>query len=748
MAPREEPESSRKGLFLILALGLVLQLWVWHRGRGYPLADSVEYLERAKLFVEGAPLDPGTVRSFAFSALLVPVVALFRALGDEAVLAAARVCTMLLGLATVAVVARLGARLAGPRAGLAAAAVLACNPVFLQWTVEPLSGTAAMLCVALAALSLAERGGFKRGLVVGAWMGLALLMAFQSLSVLAAFFGMLLLRDRWRGRAHVAGFLTAVSLALLAQALLDKAMYGSFGSSLWEYAKENVAGTLSSKLYMLGDKTGSEAITNLARKLYNAAFANADQAGQEAGVAIRSRYPRTWYVTHLHTLLFAWPILCLVALGALRSLARPRWTTSILIATVLSNAVVMSVKGEQSFRLWLPLLPMLAVITGVGFAWLASARRAGPLLRAAALLLLAAGLVQGLGIVRAANLRKHGGYWDAMELVRSRRADGAGAPERLASGYHWATLLRSGGTGLTQVKLSYPLYDWPKLGPEARALVISELAGLDWFVSHTQLYEQDPALAAVLAQHFEIVGAFYERAAYEELQPVLVFRRAPAGAPARRLFELDEHGDPGAVQAVVAHPVSLDLRRRYEEGAVDQLVLLGWEAEVLPGDGNVGWLALHWYAGPTHGRDYTISTRLTDPYDRARQINRLPCYGARPTSTWSEGSVISDGLPFALPSAWDDLGGDYCRGDLVPLRLWVAAPRYEVQENEPPRLVAGLSPFHPSGLRPVHKEKRGERLVSDEGYVFSTDNLVLAGGFFVPVPAAARVPDDGQPLAR
>jgi hypothetical protein len=46
----------------------------------------------------------------------------------------------------------------------------------------------------------------------------------------------------------------------------------------------------------------------------------------------------------------------------------------------------------------------------------------------------------------------------------------------------------------------------------------------------------------------------------------------------------------------------------------------------------------------------------------------------------------------------------------------------------------------------VHKAVRDGRLVSDEGWTFSHDNLVLVGGFFAPVPAGARVPDDGRPL--
>ena len=100
----------------------------------------------------GEAMDAETVRSFAFSALLVPVFGAARllGLGDVVAVAACRLLLMGLGLATVFVVARTGARHLGRAAGLASGLVLGACPVFLQWSVEPLSGTAAMLCVALA----------------------------------------------------------------------------------------------------------------------------------------------------------------------------------------------------------------------------------------------------------------------------------------------------------------------------------------------------------------------------------------------------------------------------------------------------------------------------------------------------------------------------------------------------------------------------------------------------------------------
>jgi hypothetical protein len=316
------------------------------------------------------------------------------------------------------------------------------------------------------------------------------------------------------------------------------------------------------------------------------------------------------------------------------------------------------------------------------------------------------------------------------------------------------------------VKLPHPLYAWPASEEQRaplRAAVIAELDTLDWFVSHLQLFEQDPALAAALAARFEVAAAFHDGETYEDLAAILVFRRVePEAEGARRLFEVRRDADPDRVQAQFAHPRRIDLRRDFDDGVSDRLVLLGWDAEVLPGSDNVAWITLTWLAGPTHGRDYALSVRVTDPDDRYRQVNRAPCWGAAPTSTWAEGWIARDGMPIPLGAVpgprleggehaehggpgglQPPLGGANLRGDLIPLRLWLATPRIEAGPDGVPRPVRGLTPHHPSG-QAVRRERRGDRLVGEEGWVFSPDGLVLVGGFLAPVPAALRVPDDGR----
>jgi hypothetical protein len=114
--------------------------------------------------------------------------------------------------------------------------------------------------------------------------------------------------------------------------------------------------------------------------------------------------------------------------------------------------------------------------------------------------------------------------------------------------------------------------------------------------------------------------------------------------------------------------------------------------------------------------------------------------GAVPGPRLEGGEHAEHGGPGGLEPP---LGGANLRGDLIPLRLWLATPRIEAGPDGVPRPVRGLTPHHPSG-QAVRRERRGDRLVGEEGWVFSPDGLVLVGGFLAPVPAALRVPDDGR----
>ena len=56
----------------LLLLVLWLQLWTWNGTEGYQLADSVEFMERARTFVHARDGRLTAIRPFGFSTVLVP----------------------------------------------------------------------------------------------------------------------------------------------------------------------------------------------------------------------------------------------------------------------------------------------------------------------------------------------------------------------------------------------------------------------------------------------------------------------------------------------------------------------------------------------------------------------------------------------------------------------------------------------------------------------------------------------------
>ncbi|MCZ6598074.1 MAG: glycosyltransferase family 39 protein [Planctomycetota bacterium] len=763
------PSWRDRDVLFVCLLALVLQLFTLHMISGYQLADSVEYMDRAARVADGERLQPGTVRSFAFSALLTPIFAVADWIGvadDRPAVLFVRLMQMALGLIAVLVTVRVGARLFGRGPGLAAGVVLGTNPIFLQWSVEPLSGTAAMLCTVLALQSMLEPPSFRRGLVTGAWLGAGLLMAFQTILVIASFLGLLLLRDRWRGRRHYAGMLCTITLLVIVQCFLDLLVYGEFGSSLANYLVQNVASTLVGWLVEIADVTGIKAFREVGVWIYERAFEITDRAWAESGEVMHMK-SRTWYLENLPSQALVWPLLFVTLLGIARVVRRPRWPLSILLLTLVASVAVMAMKGSQSYRLWLPLLPLIAVLAGGGWGWIrgsmdrgggghaGKAGEAGLLRRLAAGAVLLAGLVMGTGILRAANLEKYGGYWAAIQHVNE-AADRSVATggERLvvSSGYHWAVRFRE-SANVELVKLPHPLYAWDRLEPEEQAAVLERLEGLDWFISHLQLIEQDLRIMEVVNRRFEIARLIYAPETFEELLPIHLLRRRTGDPDARTFFDIVEGVEPDAYRTGLQSAHSIDFRRRYDDDGdgvhddVRQMVLLGWDIDTDPsfGGGTMAWLTMHWWAGPLAGHDFTTVYRISDPDDRSRQLNHAPTYGVHPTSTWQEGWIVRESLGIELSRGPGDFGGAFCRGDAIPARLFLALPEY-AEVDGVLRNVGGLTPFRPSGANPIHKERIGGAMVSEDGYVFSADNLFLAGGFLLPVPSQARLPDDGRPF--
>ncbi|MFT7486144.1 MAG: hypothetical protein ACI9F9_001998, partial [Candidatus Paceibacteria bacterium] len=232
----QQPFYKDQTIRLLLLLTALLQAISWANLQGYQLADSVEFMDRAFAVVRGEQLDTtGAVRSFGFSTLLLPFFALADWMGmNDMRLAvhAVRLFQMLLGLALVVSTVRLGARVGGRRVGYVSGLFVAANPIFLQYSVDPVSGVAAALLVATGLNRLIVRRSFRHSLIGGLMLGAAFMMAYQTLLIAMPLIGTVLLRDRLRVRHTWGGALIGFSVAVMAQIVLDKVTYNTWGISV------------------------------------------------------------------------------------------------------------------------------------------------------------------------------------------------------------------------------------------------------------------------------------------------------------------------------------------------------------------------------------------------------------------------------------------------------------------------------------------------------------------------------------
>ncbi len=747
-APASIPIATKPLGALLIAV-VAAQLFAWSRLEGYQLADCVEYLDRAEAFSRGEPLDPGTARSFAFSALLVPVFWLERLIPGEQPslpMVLARLLQMLFGLGAVAFLARwIGSRI-GLGYGLAAGALLGCSPIFLRYSIAPLSSAAALFAITLGVVQLdrtleRRRGTLAGGLVVGAWFAFAILMAYQNVLLVGAIAPCLLFTRAWRRPAHLLGIALAMFAGYLIQGMLDGAVYGTFGSSLHGYLRANLGSQLGTLLAKLG-------LVDLAFWVYDNLGAASTGSGAKDVSAIRMLTPPTWYFDQLGRQFLVPVGSALLALGALAGLLRRRPIVLLMLFALVVNLVVMSTKGSKSFRLWMPFLAFFPAITAFGLKDLirwgvreSVAPRWRQALAALAVLVTCAG---GLRLLSAANLSKFGAYWRAIEQVNR---ESGGEPVVATSAYDWAARYRE-ASNVELTKFPYHLDRWPSLEEDEQEGLLAALAERDYLFGHLQLFTQDPRIIAAVNREFEIAQVFHDYDAGEELWPVFLLRRRTGDPDAKTFFEIrtdtgpGEPNEPGRFQAQLEHPSSVDFRRREGDG-VYQMVFLGFDVD--PGliDGTQAWITFHWYAGPLGDKNYRVVSRFTDGRGGGFDDNRTPTYGAYPTSRWNEGEIISTGFLSRVDPDPVRFGGPYRRGQSLPLELWLAVGEFD----EAGTSVSGLNPFRPSAKAPVSKQMvEGGRIFSDEGRRFTRDGLMLVGGFFFELSRGWRVPDNGKPL--
>lgn len=754
----------------LLLLTLVLQAWAVSRVEGYQIADSVEFMERARAFVRGEEVvDSVAIRPFGFSFLLVPFFAVADWLGIEdqrAVMPAVVLLQMLLGALLVVVSVRVGTRLATRATGLMAGAIVAANPVFLQYSTQPVSGLAAGVCVGLALERLLGSPARRDALIAGLWLSAAFVMAYQTLLVVFAALFALLVLGGWRRRAELGLVAAGVGIGLLAQSAIDWAMYGSFGGSLVNYLAANIGSTLVSNLYRLYLWSGWEPLKELAARVYDI-----EQGLLGRGEWIPSGTPEAralmsplYYVLELPRML-VWPAIGALCLAVPR-LAWARHRGAALLALVFAlNAYVMSHKGSKDFRLWLPLLPLLAPLVAYGAEGLLDFVRArGGTARALRAAFLVSVVALSARELQAKNTRKYSGYLRAAEWLD---AWAAGRPRdelsphdagtlrgalAVASAYNWAVFLRH-SPRLHLVKLPAQMNMWKQFKPGADGRVkeheeiLATLDDCDALVLHVGILAQDPRLGAHIARDFDAAAAFWDQGVYEELGAVVVFVRRDLLRGGRLL----ERTDPGLVPERLARARLRGTPMDFVSAdGTERLRFHGFELHALAAQ-DLWWIVYHWTPLTPPTRDWTIVDRLTDPEEREGWQNdhflaagRVPREELVPGELVSEGFLLAPGHePFSKEGKLAPIGGPWRGGDLLPLTLWLDVRQLEPDPAGGAARVLDRLHAAPVGGAPWIEPDEGARVAPD-GTRWTLDRLVRAGKLVLPTRPDARLDEQGQ----
>lgn len=759
---------------LVALLGLVLLGLSWWILDGYQLADSVEYMERAHALVRGVDvIDARTIRSFGFSALLVPFFGIAELLGVDSFISVVwivRVLQIGIGLALVLASVRIGARIAGRWAGIAAGFLVATNPVFLQYSVSPLSDVAAALCIALAIERLLDPPDVRDGRWAGCWLGLGLLMAYKTVPIGAVLIFLVLLRDRKKAARPLLHLGAVYAAWMLIEVILDKIVYGRWGASILAYFGDNVVGLLIQALLRVGNRSW-------AQWLYENYWQPDEfvQLSNERLVQFRVQ-PGDWYWTHLPEML-VWPVIALAAIALAYCLRRATWRSSLLIIAIASNIALLCLKSSKEYRLWIPLLPMMAPLFGAGWAWFLGQR--GGWRSMANVVLVIATITFGIQTLVGRNTRKFSGFWHAIDYVSERAAEGEGKAG-VACSYHWAVYLRE-GAHVELTKLERQLDGWSFVEKEVRMRILGELRDQDWFITHLPiLTDPDPAylnLTRSINIWFEVDAIFWDRD-LEETGPILVLRRKPdeeLDLDRHTLFDVIEGEDADEFRRRMGFPEPVRLIRPEHD---EEVWFLGAEYETLPGDG-YGWITYYYYNAKPCLADYKFLHRLTsDDESRVWQDNHPPTYGVHRTDTWEPGWIVRESRPVvAAADAFDwtepyrPIGHAYRRGDLIPAFLWmdIATDYLRCLHCAEPLVVSQLDPHICGGVE--RTETDGEMVVSgrlerarfgepeavrrgpltgvlrtEEGWRWSRDDFTLVYRLFLPVHSDARVPDNGRPI--
>ncbi|MFT7668427.1 MAG: hypothetical protein ACI8X5_001119 [Planctomycetota bacterium] len=757
---------------LLLLITALVQAFAWHQSNGYQLADSVEFMDRAYTVANGLTLDSeGIVRGFGFSTLLLPIFTLAEWLDYDNMrefVHVVRGLQMALGLALVHFTSKLGARLGGRQVGFVAGYFVAINPIFLQYSTDPVSGIAAASFLAISLNWLIARRGFWKSLAGGLMLGLSFIMAYQIILIAAPLLGLIMLRDRFKYKRAWLGANLGMALALGAQVALDKVMYDVWGLTIRTYFIENTGGVFFTFIAFIGLE--GQAWVKDAYETYAGAISADAVTGENAErMSLQSVY---FYFFELPKML-VYPVMAMGVLGLVQACRKMNWKSSIMVVLLLINVYIMSLKGSKSFRLWLPLLPLIAPICAWGWGSLIKSGEVDrPVLwrRATAVLVLVSGLVLGVRAMNQLNTRSYGVFWKAMDFVNAevarerQEAEARGeAPKlaRVASSYNWAVFCRN-SADIEMVKFQAHLDQWHTLDEEKRNVVIEQLRECDWLMIHSTMFPYATDLTEAINKGYEVVAAFWDKDTSPAIRDVRIMRRLrlapeapkmPPGRHHRRLWAVLENADPEQYR----HDWQLDHFMPNPalfvgsgiDGREERLQLLGFQHESLPGAG-FGWVTYHWYTDTGFDHNYVLVDRIaTRQSVWASQHNRQPAHGALPTHGWKPGTIVRESYIFMpgnrpFEEDFEAMGGSFRRGDFLPSMLWVRG------ESPPPDI--NLNRLLPADYRTgelydinLAEPWNDFGLRMPEGQVLSKDALALVARFLLPVNPLYRWPDDGRP---
>jgi hypothetical protein len=406
-------------LLFVCAAALLLRLViVWECAGAGLFSDMQEYYDRARHLIEHGQFYPDAFRPPAYPVFLAALGLLF----DDHLLIAARVAQAVLGAISVGLTGLLAQRLAGPRAGLIAAAIVAVYPA---WLIYPVYLVAESLFTFLTLLGiwLWSQRTYWPAIVAGLVLSIAMQTRAVGLATVAgiavgSIFALIIRVRRgsseispdetmWRPLAlRLALLVLTFAIALAPWVVRNARLFDAFiptdTASGWNFLLGNnplATGRLElDQVSIVSQTYWSRATTDVQRS----------QIGMQAGMAFIRSNPlqastlavrkigylvglegreHAWtYSFHFHgmrsfTVVWAWGLAILISfpmvtIAALAGIFRPGSTGTplgVTLVAVLIFAVLVHVGSFGESRFHLPWVPLLAVMASTLYTTRASA---------------------------------------------------------------------------------------------------------------------------------------------------------------------------------------------------------------------------------------------------------------------------------------------------------------------------------------------------------------------------------------